>query len=181
MQKQILTRAVEQELESSATLEPKVTSSRIIRPALPMPIPYGSVGDIISISLTVKDLVQALDNSRGSAAEYQDLIRELWGLDRVLLEVEQASRNSEQTIELYALWVTTKRATDECRRSIENFLEKVKRYEKSLGGRTSQNTLRGVPMKIKWRLTQSDELEKFKAAINAHCSSLSMLLITANL
>jgi hypothetical protein len=62
-----------------------------------MPIPYGSVGDIISISLTIK--VQALDYSRGSAAEYQDLIRELWGLDQVLLEVEQVSRNSEQTIE----------------------------------------------------------------------------------
>jgi len=172
---------VEQKLEYSATLEPTVTLRANQSTALPMPVPFGSVGDIISISLTVKDLVQALDDSRGSAAEYQDLIRELWALDRVLLEVEQVSRNSEQTIELYALWVTAKRATDECRRSIENFLEKIKRYEKSLGGRTSRHTLRGVPMKIRWRLTQSDELDKFKAAINAHCSSLSMLLITANL
>jgi hypothetical protein len=145
-----------------------------------MPITFGSVGDVISISLIVKDLVKALDDSRGSAAEYQDVIRELWSLDRVLLEVEQLSRNSEQTIELYALWVTAKRATDECRRSIENFLEKIKKYEKSLGGRTSGHTIRGVPMKIRWRLTQSDELEKFKAAINAHCSSLNMLLITVN-
>jgi hypothetical protein len=145
-----------------------------------MPITFGSVGDIISISLIVKDLVKALDDSRGSAAEYQDVIRELWSLDRVLLEVEQLSRNSDQTIELYALWVTAKRATDECRRSIETFLEKIKKYEKSLGGRASGHTIRGVPMKIRWRLTQSDELEKFKAAINAHCSSLNMLLITVN-
>ncbi|KAE9368192.1 hypothetical protein N431DRAFT_547295 [Stipitochalara longipes BDJ] len=146
-----------------------------------MPITFGSVGDIISISLIVKDLVQALDDSRGSAAEYQDLIRELWALDRVLLEVEQVSRNSEQTNGLYALWVTTKRATDECRQCIENFLEKIKKYEKSLGGLASGHTLRGVPMKIRWRLTQSDELEKFRTAINAHCSSLSMLLIAVNL
>jgi hypothetical protein len=146
-----------------------------------MPITFGSVGDIISISLIVKDLVKALDDSRGSAAEYQEVIRELWSLDRVLLEVEHLSRNSEQTIELYALWATTKRATVECRRSIENFLEKIKKYEKSLGGHASGHTIRGVPMKIRWLLTQSDELEKFKAVINAHCSSLSMLLITANL
>lgn len=146
-----------------------------------MAITFGSVGDIISISLIVKDLVKALDDSRGSAAEYQDLIRELWALDRVLLEVEQVSRSSEQTNELYALWVTAKRATDECHRSIDHFLEKIQKYEKSLGGRSSGHTLRGVPMKIRWRLTQSDELEKFKAVINAHCSSLSMLLITISL
>ena len=146
-----------------------------------MPVTFGSVGDIISISLLVKDLVKALDDSRGSAAEYQEVVRELWSLDRVLLEVEQASRNSEKTIELYALWVTAKRATDECRRTIECFLEKIKKYEKSLGsGHTSRQSIRGVPMKIRWRLMQSDELEKFRAAINAHCSSLSILLITAN-
>jgi RNA polymerase-interacting CarD/CdnL/TRCF family regulator len=74
-----------------------------------MPITLGSVGDIISISLIVKDLVKALDDCRGSASEYQALIRELWVLDRVLLEVELLTRMYEQTAELNALCVTAKK------------------------------------------------------------------------
>ena len=125
----------------------------------------GSVGDVISISLPVKHLVHALDESRGSAAEYQEVIRELWSLDRVLSDVEQLSRNSEHTNGLYALWATAKHVVDECRRSIDHFLEKIKKYDKSLGGHT----------------TRSGELEKFRAIINAHCSSLSMLLMIASM
>jgi hypothetical protein len=42
-----------------------------------MPITFGAVGDIIFVCLLVKDLVEALDKSRGSKAEYQSAIREL--------------------------------------------------------------------------------------------------------
>jgi hypothetical protein len=46
-------------------------------PTSRMPITFGSVGDIISISLLVKDAMKALDDSRGSGGEYQGVIREL--------------------------------------------------------------------------------------------------------
>ena len=52
-----------------------------------MPITFGSVGDIVSLCLLIKDLVKSLDNSRGSSAEYQAVIRELCSLDHALLEV----------------------------------------------------------------------------------------------
>lgn len=42
-----------------------------------MPITFGSVGDVISVCLLIKDLVKTLDDSRGSSAEYQEVIREL--------------------------------------------------------------------------------------------------------
>ena len=38
---------------------------------------FGSVGDIISICLIVKDLVAALNDSAGSTVEYREVIREL--------------------------------------------------------------------------------------------------------
>ncbi|KAF1974790.1 hypothetical protein BU23DRAFT_460501 [Bimuria novae-zelandiae CBS 107.79] len=57
-----------------------------------MPITFGAVGDIISVCLLVKDLVDALDEARGSKAEYQSVIRELWILDRALLEIDLLSR-----------------------------------------------------------------------------------------
>jgi hypothetical protein len=42
-----------------------------------MPLTFGAVGDIISVCLLVKDLVEVLDKARGSKAEYQAAIREL--------------------------------------------------------------------------------------------------------
>ena len=51
----------------SSSLQPRcreLTLSRI------MPITFGSVGDIISLSLLIKDLIKFLDQVRGSSAEY---------------------------------------------------------------------------------------------------------------
>ena len=145
-----------------------------------MPITFGSVGDIISISLLVKDAVKALDDSGGSASEYQGVIRELWSLDRVLLEVELLSKKHEQTIELNALCVTARRVAEDTRKCIENFLKKIKKYDASLGDDATGNFIRGISMKIKWRLVEKDELDKFRAEINAHCSSMNMLLAVAS-
>jgi hypothetical protein len=145
-----------------------------------MPITFGSVGDIISISLLIKDAVKALDDSRGSAHEYQGVIRELWSLDRVLLEVELLSRNYGQTAELNALCVTAKRVADETRKCVENFLERIKKYDARLGDHATKNGIRGVSMKIKWRLMEKDELDKFRAEISADRESMSFLLATAS-
>ncbi|MCJ1481229.1 hypothetical protein MMC06_001385 [Schaereria dolodes] len=77
-----------------------------------MPVTTGSVGDIIRVCLLVKDLITALDSSRGSSAEYQELVRELWALDRVLLEVELLVRTCSDIIELNALRETARRIAE---------------------------------------------------------------------
>ena len=53
-----------------------------------MSFTFGSFGDIVTLSLLIKDLIKSLDDSRGSSAEYQAVVRELWSLDKALLEVE---------------------------------------------------------------------------------------------
>ena len=124
---------------------------------MPVGVTFGSVGDIISLSIVIKDLVKALDDSRGSSAEYQEIIRELWALDRVLLEVKLLWRTSESTVELNALRETARRMTDQCRHSIEGFLEKVKKYGPSLNKGGSGKILRDVAMKVKWQIAHSDD------------------------
>ncbi|EAT78354.1 hypothetical protein SNOG_14117 [Parastagonospora nodorum SN15] len=86
-----------------------------------MPVTFGSVGDIISVCLLVKDLVDALDKARGSKAEYQSLIRELWILDRSLLEIDLLARThgGGATPELEALCETAKKAVDRCRNLLD--------------------------------------------------------------
>lgn len=145
-----------------------------------MPITFGSVGDIIAVCLLIKDLVKTLDDSRGSSAEYQEIIRELWILERALLEVEMLSRTCDNTVELNALCATARRASDECRRSIEVFLEKVRGYEEALRNGGSGNAFRDVSKKIKWQISQKDDLTRFRAEINAHSTSINMLLMTAS-
>lgn len=50
-------------------------------------ITFGSVGDIIAVGQIVWALAQALSNSRGSAKEYQGLVKELQMFDQALLQV----------------------------------------------------------------------------------------------
>jgi hypothetical protein len=140
-------------------------------------ITFGSVGDIISVCLIVKDLVEALDDGNGSPAEYQELIRELWSLERALLQVDMMSRACQATIELNALNQTARQAAHHCRQCIEAFLDKIKKYKRSLGGDGPRNFLIDASRKVMWQLCQNDELVKFRTEINAHSSSINMLLL----
>ena len=47
-----------------------------------------SVGDFVTCAILVKDLIKALQDTTGSSAEYQGLIKELFNLERALTEVK---------------------------------------------------------------------------------------------
>jgi hypothetical protein len=171
-----------------------------------MPVPFGfSVGDCISICLLIKDTIKALDSAHGSASEYQAVTRELSTLDRALLEVLNLQENAEfgYTRELIALGLTVKSAVEGCRECLEGFLGRIGRYERTLGNgidgsdskggfgeeydtddkgkRAVKYNWRVAKAKVTWALGKSPDLAKFRAEINAHCSTINMLLLTANL
>jgi hypothetical protein len=50
-------------------------------------ITFGSIGDIIAVGQLVWGLTSALSGSRGSAKEYQGLVKELQAFDQALLQV----------------------------------------------------------------------------------------------
>lgn len=52
-----------------------------------MSITFGSVGDIIAVGQIAWSLAQALTDTKGSAKEYQGLIKELQTFDQALLQV----------------------------------------------------------------------------------------------
>ncbi|KAF2029450.1 hypothetical protein EK21DRAFT_28594, partial [Setomelanomma holmii] len=147
-----------------------------------MPITFGAVGDIISVCLLVKDLVEALDKARGSKAEYQSAIRELWILDRALLEIDLLTRThgNGATPELRSLCETAKKAATRCRGLVSAFLERVKRYKSTFDESERPNPLTNVTMIIRWHLGEKDALEQFRVEIAGTSSSLQMLLATAS-
>lgn len=122
---------------------------------MPFSATFCSFGDILSLCLLIKELVKALDESRGASAEYQDTIREFSALDCILLEVELLSTTGEATIESNALRETARRVTDQCRRPIETFLEQIKKYGPSLRDGGSGSVIRDRAMKIRSRATYS--------------------------
>ena len=143
--------------------------------------PVGSLGDVIALSLLVNDLVTALDDTRGSATEYQEVMRELWALDRALLEVEQLSINCGQAIQINALRQTSKQIALQCRESIDAFLTRIKRYQASLREGGSSNVIKDIYWKLHWKVSHKDDLQKFRTVINGQVSSLNTLLATSGM
>lgn len=165
------------EISSYFTFYSLALSSYYLSP-VKMPIGVGSVGDIISICLLAKDLVEALNSSRGASAEYQEIVRELWGLERALLQVDLLYRTHNDSPELNALHETARRAVDNCQVCIAGFLDKIKKYQPSLRENGSGSVFRDTSRKIQWQVMQSSDVPKFRAEIGAHSQSVSMLLAT---
>jgi len=79
-----------------------------------MPITFGSVGDIIAVCVLVKDCVDALSDTTGSAAQYQAVIRELHVLEKALLEVGISSRTRATTPELTSISANADATIEQC-------------------------------------------------------------------
>jgi hypothetical protein len=143
-----------------------------------MSIGVSAVGDIIAICLLAKDLAEALNSSRGAASEYREIRRELWDLEKSLLQVDLLFRTCDRSIELNALHETARAAAENCRDCIEPFLEKIRKYEGSLKDGGSGNRFKDAARKVQWQVLQSGDAVLFRAEIAAHCQSINMLLAT---
>jgi len=146
-----------------------------------MPVTFGSVGDIIAVALLVKDLVEALDQCRGSQAEYRQLIQELRLLEDVLRKVDtlcNASGTSGASLETVALHQTALKITDSCRTLILKFVARLAKYDEALGGDNAQkrNALKSAFAKIRWQVGEKEEVVRFRAEMAAQTTSLSVLL-----
>jgi hypothetical protein len=143
---------------------------------------FGAVGDIISVCLLVKDLVAALDKARGSKAEYQSAIRELWILDRALLEIDLLSRvhGNGATPQLQSLCVTAERAVARCKALVSAFQQRIHRYKHTLGDGEKPNVIHGAAMKLRWRVGEKEALDQFRVEIAGSSQGLQMLLATAS-
>ncbi|KAL9083194.1 MAG: hypothetical protein Q9159_005916 [Coniocarpon cinnabarinum] len=143
-----------------------------------MSIAFGSVGDIIAVVLLIKDLVNALNDCKGSAYHFQRLCEQLRVLEQALLQVNQLVQKHESSIELNALCVAADQAARACRGSTEHFLKRIKAYHNSLKQYGSGNILKDVARKIQWNVLRKEEVDRFYAEMVAHTQSLNLLLMT---
>ncbi|MCJ1334191.1 hypothetical protein MMC10_010898 [Thelotrema lepadinum] len=137
---------------------------------------FGSVGDIVTVCGIIIDVVKALSESRGSAADYQGLIRELWSLAQVLESV--GSLLEEHS------WLPNhgrlETILQNCKRCLDHYLKQIKAFEPSLGQNTPRVSAKDIYRKVRW-LSRKDERSKFRAAVASHVSSISAILIASGL
>lgn len=150
-----------------------------------MSITFVSVGDIIAVCLLVKDCVQALSETNGSAAEYKAVIQELYILEKTLLEVGSLSKTHPPTPELHAVFASITATVEQCRKSLVAFKAKTQRYDDYLGNgsakSTTQRLFAGSARKILWQVQMKDEVSRFRAEIVAYSISIDQLLAAATM
>lgn len=148
-----------------------------------MPITFGSVGDILAVSLLVKDIIATLDDNRGSADEVQELTRELVALNGALSEIQRLSRQYGHVHRITALLNATSATATGCQKMLQTFNIKLQKYEAIVQNNTNGSLRASFPRaarKLQWALMEKDETARFRADVQAYSASLNMLLTTIN-
>ena len=140
--------------------------------------PFGfSVSDFVAGINLVRELIKALEDSAGSSAEYRDLIKELYSLERALLEVKHLELDDAQ----HSQGVALRQAATQCQQSIDGFLQKVRKFQPALRTGGSSSSWRDSLRKIEWALYKKEDVQKFRAQLSGHTTSIKILLMTLQL
>lgn len=139
-----------------------------------MPITFGSVGDILAVAGLVKDLITTLNDSRGSAAEYRQIVQSLQNLHMLLLNLDDLAKLCNDRGNSVAESFTARLQAEQCRQYVASFSDKIKKYNHSLREGGSRNAFRDAYWKLHYRITHKECVEEFR-----HEVQLQIGLITA--
>jgi hypothetical protein len=131
-----------------------------------------SIGDIIAVGSLIADIVASLKHAGGAKSDYQELIRELESLDRALKLVDRLQGVGADGIKCAALM---------CRYPLEDFMSKIRKYEKSIGINGDAGVVKGASRNLQWTLGKKEEVAKLKSYLNVHMGSINMQLLATGL
>ncbi|OCL02273.1 hypothetical protein AOQ84DRAFT_305017 [Glonium stellatum] len=135
-----------------------------------------SIGDFITVSKLISEITNSLKDARGATSEYQGIIRELECLNHALHRLDKlqlSKRLSSDSLD------SIKYAALSCRRPLEDFLAKIRKYEDSLGLWAKRNIVKGTVDKLKWSfgVGKSDEIAKLQSYLNVHVGTINILMV----
>lgn len=155
-------------------LQPRIQPNYAIHPhhRFDMPLPFGvSVGDFVACIGLIKDIIDCLQDSQGSAAKYRGLLNSLESLQTALSKVKSVETESR---EKHAL----KEAARQCGYTLSAFLAKIEKYQPSLKVGGSGSAFKDSLRKIQWAFYTKDDIAQFQAEIHGHVNSITLLLHT---
>ena len=81
-----------------------------------------------------------------------------------------------------ALLDATRAAATACKRPLEDFLEKVSKFDKSLGTwDAKEKRFKGIGRRVQFSLALDKEVAELRAALAGHVSTINMLLLIQTL
>jgi hypothetical protein len=132
-----------------------------------------SVGDFVTAAELIGQIVSALREAGGSASQYQHLTLKLRFLSRALRDVNRL----EPAEVLQATAEAIKTTALSCQLPLIQFLESIKKNDKSLGLGHSAGVMKDVFVKVKWQASKKSEAAmKLEAEITAYLGAINLLL-----
>ena len=125
----------------------------------------------------MREISKALKEAGGASAEYQDAVIELKGLEHALQHLEALEPTDENISYVNA----TRSMSFACRLPLREVLEKLEKYESSLGPWTERTSFRSVGRKTRWAVFSGHEVERLRAPLVAKLINKNLLLATHSL
>jgi hypothetical protein len=134
-----------------------------------------SVGDFISGIVLVRNIFEALQDSRGASAEFRETIQQLYSLERSLLAVKHLQVDDS----LRTLKDELDRMLRAFQDTLSGFLTKIYKYHPTL--RLDAWSFTAALRKVQWSLFKKDEVYRFRAQISGHMSYITTMILTIQL
>ncbi|KAF2654207.1 hypothetical protein K491DRAFT_601332 [Lophiostoma macrostomum CBS 122681] len=132
-----------------------------------------SAGDFLAAGKLVHDVIQSLQDVGGAKSDYQEIIRELYSLNKALRHLDGLQSDSSGQDRTFQ---SIKFAALSCRRPLEQFLAKSKKFDSTLDVRAKTQTTKSVFRKLQWGLGMKSEVTKLQGYLNLHVSTINILL-----
>lgn len=134
------------------------------------------VGDFIAVGKLVADICSSLKSSGGSRSDYQELQRELDILSQILDQLRRLPPHSTNaSLDQLKISALT------CQQTLEEFQDKWKKYERSLGVTSSSSRMRGITSKILWGAEEQAEVQKLQTYLQRHNAMINTQLLQLGL
>jgi len=111
-----------------------------------------SVGTFIAVSQLIFQITETLNDVDGAKSDYAELLRELESLDQALKHVDHLQGPTADSNECAALM---------CRYPLKDFLNKVRKFDKSLGADSIAGSI-SIGGKFHWGSVKTDEIADSK-------------------
>jgi hypothetical protein len=131
-----------------------------------------SAGDIAAALTLLYNIIEALDDSAGSPADYREAVAFLRTLKRTLEPLETLSAFS--VYPLHGLDITEEVAYIKV--PVEEFLAKVVKYEPSFAAKAAKGRHRHIFRKVQWYVFMRKEVAVLRTKIGSHIGVLDVLL-----
>lgn len=136
-----------------------------------------SVGDIAQAIIIVTKIVKALDSADGAPAHYCEAVSFLTNLKRTLEPLKTFERTGLDPVDAAEI----SEHVGKIQFALEVFLERVGKYQSSLGSDTKPGRHRYVANKLKWRFVESGAVDMLRKGVESHMSVLNSLLLRLTL